>query len=62
MKVCDRHPTEKAIDTLQLNVEAIDMDLCARCVQMVREFVGAPEKTSVDPEKPKRGFLGLKKN
>jgi hypothetical protein len=37
-------------------------DLCAACGALVRDFLGKPEQKSVDPEKPKRGFLGLKKN
>ena len=62
MRVCDRHPTEKAADGIALLNDDTRADLCAACVAMVRDFLGKPEQKSVDPEKPKRSILGLRKN
>lgn len=57
MRVCDRHPTEKAADTMVIATEGIHADLCVKCLVMVRDFLGVTEKTAIDPEKPKRGIL-----
>lgn len=61
MRVCDRHPTEKAADELVLNHDGARADLCAACIALVRDFIGQLELKTIDPEKPKKkGFLGLK--
>lgn len=58
MRVCDRHPTAKAADELMLKSDGSPVDLCVECVALVREFIGKPEATTVDPQPPpKRGLL-----
>lgn len=62
MKVCDRHPTEKANDGIKFVSDDSHADLCSACIALVRDFLGMPERKSVDPTPPKRGILGLKRN
>lgn len=62
MRVCDRHPADKAADSIRIESDDTEADLCAVCIALVREFLGKPEQKSVDPEKPRRGLLGLRKN
>lgn len=62
MRVCDRHPAERAADDITFGNDDTHADLCSACIAMVRDFIGKPEQKTVDPEKPKRSILGLRKN
>lgn len=59
MRVCDRHPGERANDGIKFLVDDSHADLCPACMALVREWLGLPEQKTIDPEKPKRGLLGL---
>lgn len=57
MKVCDRHPNERANDGIKFHSDDSGADLCPACVALVRDWLGMPERKDIEPEKPKRGIL-----
>jgi hypothetical protein len=55
MKVCDRHPAAKAVDTMRLETDDTHVDLCAGCIALVREFIANHHAAlPVERKKPRK--------
>lgn len=53
MKVCDRHPTEKAVDTLHFPTEDTRIDVCDQCKFAVLELLSTPDEPKRRGRPPK---------
>jgi len=60
MRVCDRHNRKPAKDTIFIESSDTSVDLCAKCIEQITQFISNSRQDEV--EKPKRNILGLKKN
>lgn len=52
MQVCDKHPTRKAVDSIEFKIEGHSIDMCDECRYAVLEMFA--EEVS---EQPKKGLL-----
>lgn len=59
MRVCDKHPRKKAVDSVILKSTDSHFDLCEQCILEVTKFLSKPKQVAVEP---KRSIFGREKS
>jgi hypothetical protein len=50
MRVCDRHPEKRAVDSMQTAGSGMDVDLCSKCITEVENWLANQKQEEI--EKP----------